>query len=90
MSRLMAIADCEYDALDRSHDGWVRAYHGTGRSDIRTFRASWGDIGPHFGTPLAANRSAEESFMRPPFVNSYRVQCGSRRSLRLSGSEGPV
>ena len=63
----MSIVDCEYDSLDRSPDGWLRAYHGTGAADIRRFRPLWGDIGPHFGTPMAANRKAENSFKYPPF-----------------------
>lgn len=63
----MPIVDCEYDALDRAPDGWLRAYHGTGTADISRFRPQWGDIGPHFGTPLAANRKAESSFRYPPF-----------------------
>lgn len=63
----MPIVDCEHDALDRAPDGWLRAYHGTGTADIGRFRPLWGDIGPHFGTPLAANRKAESSFKHPPF-----------------------
>ena len=61
----MPLVDCEHDALDRAPDGWLRAYHGTGTADISRFRPLWGDIGPHFGTPLAANRKAESSFKYP-------------------------
>jgi hypothetical protein len=64
---VMPNVDCEYDALDRAPDGWLLAYHGTGATHIRRFRPRWGDIGPHFGTPLAANRRAERSFKSPPF-----------------------
>lgn len=63
----MPIVDCEYDVLDRCPDGWLRAYHGTGTAEITRFLPSWGDLGPHFGTPLAANRRAEHAYKYPPF-----------------------
>jgi hypothetical protein len=63
----MPMVDHEHDSLDRGPDGWWRAYHGTGASHIRRFLPLWGDIGPHFGTPLAANRRADRSFVYPPF-----------------------
>ena len=61
------MVDCEHDALERGPDGWIAAYHGTNATHIRQFLPLWGDIGPHFGTPLAANRRAERSFVYPPF-----------------------
>ena len=59
--------DCDHDALDRGPDGWLRAYHGTGVRNIRRFHPLWGDVGPHFGTPLAANQKAEAKLTYPPF-----------------------
>ena len=63
----MPSVDCDYDVINRSPDGWLQAYHGTGTVDIKRFRPSWGDVGPHFGTPFAANRKAQNSFCYPLF-----------------------